>query len=477
VAVSKERAYQKAVARVAVALNSSMPLNEMLDIIIRSTARAMKSGASLVMLDATRTKLIHSSSWGLSQAYRRKGILDADKSLAAVMSGQTVIINDARQDTRVQYPELADRAGIISILGMPLKVSDDVVGSLRIYTKDYREFSSRDLQFVSTMTNLTATAIQLNLLPPESGVTSPAAPHAEMLQQASQVAFAHPSEEEFANILDFYHIEWVYEPRSFPLSWEGDRVTEMFTPDFYLPGLDLYVELTTMKQSLVTEKNRKLRFLREQYPDIKITLLYKKDFDRLLAKYGCGPLAEVRGRSVRQVLFSSTKIHRRIRQLAERISTDYADRNPVMIGVLRGVFCFMADLVRQMSIPLEVEFMAVSYYSGEERAAVRITKDIDVDISGRHVIMVEDIVDTGMTLNYLLSYLRAKGPATLAVCTLLDKRVRRIVEVPFDYTGFEVADEFVVGYGLDYHGEYRNLPFVGVLGPSKAPASISEEKA
>ena len=290
------------------------------------------------------------------------------------------------------------------------------------------------------------------------------------------VVFAHPSEEEFANILDFYHIEWVYEPRSFPLSWEGDRVTEMFTPDFYLPGLDLYVELTTLKQSLVTEKNRKLRFLREQYPDIKIALLYKKDFDRLLAKYGCGPLAEARGRSVRRVLFSSTKIHRRIRELAEQISADYADRNPVMIGVLRGVFCFMADLVRQMSIPLEVEFMAVSYYSGEERAAVKITKDIEIDISGRHVIMVEDIVDTGMTLNYLLSYLRAKGPASLAVCTLLDKRVRRIVDVPFAYTGFEVADEFVVGYGLDYNGEYRNLPFVGVLGPGMTPAIGSEDK-
>ncbi len=122
------------------------------------------------------------------------------------------------------------------------------------------------------------------------------------LHKERTAAFAHPSEKEFARILDFYDMEWVYEPRSFPLTWEGDRVTEMFTPDFYLPRLDLYVELTTLKQSLVTEKNRKLRRLRELYPEIKIMLLHKNEYASLLARYGCGPLAHARARGLARFL-------------------------------------------------------------------------------------------------------------------------------------------------------------------------------
>ena len=126
------------------------------------------------------------------------------------------------------------------------------------------------------------------------------------------MTFAHPSEEEFARILDFYNIEWVYEPRSFPLRWDGDRVTEMFTPDFYLPGLDLYIEITTLKQSLVTEKNRKLRHLRQLYPEVKIMLLHKNEYDRLLARYGCGPLAHTRAHGISRVLYSPAEIEERL---------------------------------------------------------------------------------------------------------------------------------------------------------------------
>jgi hypoxanthine phosphoribosyltransferase len=349
------------------------------------------------------------------------------------------------------------------------------VGSIRIYARERTEFSNVDINFVTTTANLAAVVIHNYVLQQEKQAAQQGKSQAEAepmeLQQVRMVTFAHPSEEEFAQLLDFYHIERVYEPRSFPLRWEEDRVTEMFTPDFYLPGLDLYVELTTLKQSLVTEKNRKLRRLRELYPEIKITLLYKKDFDRLLAKYGCGPLAQIRGRGVSRVLYSSAEIQRRVRDLAEQISRDYTDRRPIMVGVLRGVFCFMADLIRQITIPLEVEFMAISYYSPEDSSVVKITKDMDLNVAGRHVIMVEDIVDTGMTLNYMLSYLRARGLASLAVCTLLDKRVRRIVDVPLEYVGFEVPDEFVVGYGLDYREEYRNLPFIGILGAGQTQKS------
>ncbi|GBD11248.1 Hypoxanthine phosphoribosyltransferase [bacterium HR23] len=281
--------------------------------------------------------------------------------------------------------------------------------------------------------------------------------------------FAHPSEAEFARILDFYGVRWEYEPRSFPIRWEGDRVVEMFTPDFYLPDLDLYVELTTLKQSLVTEKNRKLRLLRQLYPHIRVKLLYRRDYHRLLARYGFGPLAQAGVRKIERVLFSADAVQKRVAELGRQISQDYKGKEPVLVGVLRGVFCFMADLMRAISLPVSVDFMAISYYGKGE--GVRITKDLDLDIQGRDVLLVEDIVDTGMTLHFLLRYLESRGPASLKVCALLDKRVRRIADVPLHYVGFEVPDEFLVGYGLDYLEKYRNLPFIGVLKPEPPPDS------
>jgi hypoxanthine phosphoribosyltransferase len=465
---SKERAYYKAVRRAAAIANSDTALKDALNAIIRGTARAMKAGASLMLLDSARKKLIHSASWGLPQSYIHKGVLDANKSLAEVLTGGPVIITNVKQDSRVQYPEMAAKAGIASVLGVPVMIGSEAVGSIRIYTKEHSEFSNQDVNFVTTMANLTAVALHTSeLRQTRAGQQDEAATKTATLQQARAVTFAHPSEEEFAHLLDFYQIEWVYEPQSFALNWEGDRITEMFTPDFYLPGLNLYVELTTLKQSLVTEKNRKLRRLRQLYPEVNITLLYKRDFERLLAKYGCGPLAQLRGRGVSQVLYSSAEIQRRVRELAKQISRDYAERHPLMVGVLRGVFCFMADLIRQITIPVDVDFMAISYYGGKDSSVVKIIKDLDLSVAGRHVIMVEDIVDTGMTLNYILHHLKAKGPSSLVVCTLLDKPVRRLADIHLDYVGFEVPDKFVVGYGLDYGEEYRNLPFIGVLEPEE----------
>ena len=138
----------------------------------------------------------------------------------------------------------------------------------------------------------------------------------------------------------------------------------------------------------------------------------------------------------------------------------------MLVGVLRGVFCFMADLMRHLSVPAEMDFMSISYY-GEKSPAVKITKDLDLDISGRHVVLVEDIVDTGMTLRFILSHLNRRHPKGIAVCALLDKRVRRLVDVSLDFVGFEVPDEFLVGYGLDYREKFRNLPYVALLKPSE----------
>jgi hypoxanthine phosphoribosyltransferase len=361
---------------------------------------------------------------------------------------------------------MAVKAGIVSILGIPVMLNGSAIGSLRVYAKENREFTNQDISFVNAMANITALAFSHNQPDieqeaAEAGLAMiPERPTA--LQQARSVDFAHSSEEEFARVLDFYDIEWVYEPRSFALAWDGDRVTEMFTPDFYLPHLDLYIEITTLKQRLITQKNRKLRRLKELHPDIKIMLLQKNDYDRLLAKYGYGPLSHTRAHGISRVLYPAEQIDKKVRQLSKQIAKDYKDLRPIMVGVQRGFICFMADLIRQVTIPVDIDFITISYYSAQDHSMVKITKDMDLNITGRHVIMVEDIVDTGMTLSCVINHLQSRNPASLAVCTLLDKRVRRISDVSLDYIGFEIPDEFVVGYGLDYREEYRNLPFIGV---------------
>ena len=285
----------------------------------------------------------------------------------------------------------------------------------------------------------------------------------EPSQSSRPVSFAHASEEDFARLLDFYDVAWQYEPRSFPLREENGRVLEAFTPDFYLPDLELYIELTTLKQSLVTEKHRKLRRFQERYPDLQVKLLHRSDYLSLLAKYGFGPFSEVEVAGIHEVLISASELERRVGQLGAQLSRDFKGREPLLIGVLRGVTCFMADLIRHVSLPIAIDFMAISSYEGAEGGSVRILKDLDEPLAGRDVIVVEDIVDTGMTLNALLQELLVRRPASLRVCSLLDKRARRLVDVPIDYVGFEIADEFVVGYGLDFRQKYRNLPFVATL--------------
>ncbi len=275
--------------------------------------------------------------------------------------------------------------------------------------------------------------------------------------------FAHPSEAEFARILDFYGLRWRYEPMSFPLRWDGDRLLEMMTPDFYLPDLNLYLELTTMKQSLVTQKNRKLRRMREIYPEISVKLLYRRDFHRLLAKYGFGPLAEAEAPGISRVVYSERRILQKVQELGRAVSRDYAGRRPALIGVQRGMVCFMADIMRQITLPARMDFMSISNYGGGEGPDIAITKGLDIDVAGEDVLLIEDIVDTGMTLNWLIDYLRGLRPASVEVCALLDKRARRIADVDIRYVGFDAPDEFLVGYGLDYMEAYRNLPFIGAL--------------
>jgi len=167
-----------------------------------------------------------------------------------------------------------------------------------------------------------------------------------------------------------------------------------------------------------------------------------------------------------QVVFDEETIRQTVARLGAAISADYAGLNPLLVGSLTGVVIFMADLLRQITVPVSVDFMAVSHFaSGQHAGSVRITKDLDLPITGRHVLFVEDVVDTGLTCDYLLRTLRTRRPASLKVCSLFQRPYMRMVDVPIDYVGLTLPDRFVVGYGLDADEYYRNLPFAVTLKP------------
>ncbi|NYE56962.1 hypoxanthine phosphoribosyltransferase [Carboxydothermus ferrireducens] len=170
---------------------------------------------------------------------------------------------------------------------------------------------------------------------------------------------------------------------------------------------------------------------------------------------------------VAEILISEEEIRAKVKELGQQISRDYAGQDLLLVGILRGAMLFMSDLMREIDIPLNIDFMVVSSYgSGTSTSGeVRVLKDLDRGIEGRNVLLIEDIVDTGLTLNYLTKYLANRHPKSLKICTLLNKPSRRQIEVKVDYNGFIIPDKFVVGYGLDYNEYYRNLPYIGVLKP------------
>ena len=171
-------------------------------------------------------------------------------------------------------------------------------------------------------------------------------------------------------------------------------------------------------------------------------------------------------RDIERILISEEEIQKKVAEMGKKISEDFRDKYPLFVGVLKGCFIFMADLMRYVDIRCSMDFMAVSSYSGtSSTGAVKINKDLSEDIEGRHVIIVEDILDSGVTLSYLKQYLMVRKPASISIATLMDKPARRKADVYADYSCFEIPDAFVVGYGLDYNERYRNLPYIGVLKP------------
>jgi hypoxanthine phosphoribosyltransferase len=176
------------------------------------------------------------------------------------------------------------------------------------------------------------------------------------------------------------------------------------------------------------------------------------------------PQAELE-RGVEEILIEESALQARIAELGDEVSADYAGRDLLLIGVLKGAVFFMSDLMRRLTVPCEIDFMAISSYgaSTDSSGVVRILKDLDINIEGRNVLVVEDIIDSGLTLSYLMRNLEAREPASLEVCALLTKPARREIDVDVRYVGFEIPNRFVIGYGLDFAERYRNLPYVGVL--------------
>jgi hypoxanthine phosphoribosyltransferase len=174
---------------------------------------------------------------------------------------------------------------------------------------------------------------------------------------------------------------------------------------------------------------------------------------------------------VGEIMIEQDRLQARIRELGEEVSRDYAGRDLLLVGVLKGAVFFMADLMRELTVPCEIDFMAISSYGAQTDSSgvVRILKDLDTNIAGRDVLVVEDIIDSGLTLSYLMRSLKARKPASLEICALMTKPERREIEVPVRYVGFEIPNRFVIGYGLDFAERYRNLPYVAVLHPDLIP--------
>lgn len=181
---------------------------------------------------------------------------------------------------------------------------------------------------------------------------------------------------------------------------------------------------------------------------------------------------------IQEVIISQEQIQAKVQALGKTISQDYQGHNPLLVGVLKGVLFFFADLLREISIPVEMDFIAVSSYSSESRdqGYVRLVKDLDIPIHNRHILFVEDVIDTGLTLNYILQNLRSRQPASLEVCALFNKPDHRLIDIPLRYKGFDLPDKFVVGYGLDFKEKFRNLPFIGLLKASTIQNRVNPER-
>jgi hypoxanthine phosphoribosyltransferase len=285
------------------------------------------------------------------------------------------------------------------------------------------------------------------------------------VRPADDRQFAHPAERNFATILSFYRVRWSYEPTSFPIEWAEDgRPVELFTPDFYLPDLRLYIELTTMRQRLVTRKNRKLRRLRSLYPNIRIKLLYRRDYHQFVDLY-LRRTGDVSHSAPGKRLLTSEDIACRIDALADEIVSntvgEHRDDKLLIVVASRGAERFAGELGTALtSRGVDPEWDAVSISrsrSGENGGRVRLNRRPAVDPRGRRVLVVTDVVHTGFSIAFLLRWLSARGARTVDLCTFLDRASARLVDVPIRYRAFDAPNELVTGFGLRLRPAYSEL--------------------
>lgn len=293
------------------------------------------------------------------------------------------------------------------------------------------------------------------------------------LMRPDDLRFAHPAEVEFANLLSFYGIRWAYEPTTFAVRWDVDGSPEEFvTPDFYLPEVDAYVELTMMRQRLVTRKNRKFRLLRERYPNIRVRLLYRRDFERLRESYAA-TLGEGELRLAATVA-AAPEVMTRIGELAGALQETWLARpaadqlsRPVLLGLGSGASRFLgalSDALQSSGAAFDCCQVDVTRYPGPSRnVRARLTRPPVYAVTGRPAIIVQEVLSTGLSAAYLANWLRRHGAASVDICALLDRDAARIVDVPVLCRGFDAPDSPLGGFGLTRWGVYKDLPFIAEI--------------
>ncbi|MBX3072217.1 MAG: hypothetical protein KF883_17065 [Thermomicrobiales bacterium] len=321
-----------------------------------------------------------------------------------------------------------------------------------------------------------------------------------LVRPASSIDFAHPTEQDLARVFSFYRVEWVYEPTTFHLTCdETGRPTEQVCPDFYLPQHDVYVELTTMRQSLVTRKNRKIRRLKEAFPTVQIRLMYRKDYDRLM-----GSVFGVNGHATTRIpgkpIHSDGQLQQRVAGLAAEIAASrcesrnvvpdwgrhavmpegrvatasggngYGDDPVCLIGLGSSALRFLGAMEAALAaegVPSTTDALALTRPGNESDDRVRVLRKPGCTIDGRDVVLVADVVSTGLSATFAADWLRQQGARSVRVCSLFDRTDARILDLPIAWTGFAAPDDVLVGYGISYQDQFDDLPMVA---PLRAPS-------
>jgi hypoxanthine-guanine phosphoribosyltransferase len=298
-------------------------------------------------------------------------------------------------------------------------------------------------------------------------------PPLRWLLQPDANRFAHPAEVELARLLTFYGVRWSYEPTTFALKWGSDgRPEEFVTPDFFLPDHDLYLELTTMRQRLVTRKNRKFRLLRQHYPNVRVRLLYLRDYERIREIYGTNG-TEQEGR-LGSVLLDEREVEQRVSELACELRHVWEDRprcespqRPLVLGLGPGSDHFigaLAERLREQGVAVDLDRADLTSLAGAPGAErVRLSRAPALPVAGRTVVIGQEVISSGLSAAFIRGWLQRRGAAVIDFCALLDREAARIIDVPITCRGFVAPDVALAGYGLARRREYRGLPYIAEI--------------